>query len=335
MPKVFGEVEQPADAEIGKFAIIGAANAGKSTLINSLTGARVSIVSSRPQTTRTRIMASTTENNKQLLFLDTPGVVSRQALRRVSRSVVTSPWLTLAEADYLIILLDAYKLTEKTDEVEKYLFAQLKENVKTPAILVINKIDMVSDNEKLGLKVKEYMAKYENIAAGPIFISALGHTNVEELRDILLASTKPGKWEMPADVKCDMSDLMRVEELIRAEWFAQLEGHLPYVVRQRNVGWEEVPIPARRPRVPSSAETKATDGPENAPDAPDAQRTALVISQELVVSSSGEAKILTGAKGSVIRDIGRAANINISKALGRPVRLHLQVIVEEDTRRRK
>ncbi|ORX68539.1 P-loop containing nucleoside triphosphate hydrolase protein [Linderina pennispora] len=321
MPKVFGKIEQPVDAEVGKFVIIGAANAGKSTLINRLTNSRVSIVSARPQTTRTRIMASTTVDNRQLLFLDTPGVVSRQALRRVSRSVVTSPWTTIAEADYLIVLLDAFKLTEKTDAVEKYLFAQLGTNSKTPAILVVNKIDLVQDNDKLGEKVREYMAQYSHFVAGPVFISALGDTNVEELKQILLASTKAGDWLVPADVSSDMSDLMRVEELIRAEWFARLEGHLPYVVKQRNVGWEEVPIPPKY--VAGEGEPAAVE------------RKALVISQELVVSSKGEAKILTGAGGSVILGISRSANVNISKALGRPVRLHLQVIVEEDTRRRK
>ncbi|KAJ1948318.1 hypothetical protein EC988_005225 [Linderina pennispora] len=263
-------------------------------------------------------MASTTVDNKQLLFLDTPGVVSRQALRRVSRSVVTSPWTTIAEADYLIVLLDAFKLTEKTDAVEKYLFAQLGTNSKTPAILAINKIDLVQDNDKLGEKVREYMAQYSHFVAGPVFISALGDTNVEELKQILLASTKPGDWLVPADVSSDMSDLMRVEELIRAEWFARLEGHLPYVVKQRNVGWEEVPIPPKY--VAGEGEPAAVE------------RKALVISQELVVSSKGEAKILTGAGGSVILGISRSANVNISKALGRPVRLHLQVIVEEDTR---
>ncbi|KAJ2797362.1 hypothetical protein H4S07_005966, partial [Coemansia furcata] len=94
MPKVFGTIEQPVDAEVAKFVVIGAANSGKSTLVNRLTGAHVSVVSERPQTTRSRIMAAATVGSRQLVFLDTPGIVNRNALRRVSRTVVTSPWLT-------------------------------------------------------------------------------------------------------------------------------------------------------------------------------------------------------------------------------------------------
>ncbi|KAJ2889705.1 hypothetical protein GGI21_006463, partial [Coemansia aciculifera] len=217
MPKVFGEIEQPENAEVAKFVVIGAANSGKSTLVNRLTGAQVSIVSERPQTTRARIMAATTVGHKQLVFLDTPGIVNRNALRRVSRGVVTSPWLTLAEADVVILMLDAFKLTEKSDVVERYLFAQLEKNSTTPAILVINKLDLVQNQDKLAEKIREYAAKYPYVVEGPLFISALGNTNVDELKSLLLARTKPGKWVVPAHVSNDMSDLLRVEELIRAE----------------------------------------------------------------------------------------------------------------------
>ncbi|KAJ2000597.1 hypothetical protein H4R26_004543, partial [Coemansia thaxteri] len=300
MPKVFGAIEQPDNAEIAKFVLIGAANAGKSTLVNRLTGVHVSIVSDRPQTTRSRVMAAATVGHRQLVFLDTPGVVSRHALRRVERTVVTSPWLVLGEADVAILLLDAYKLTHKTDAVEQYLFAQLAKNSTTPAILVVNKIDLVEDQEKLGEKVRELAAMYPHIIAGPVFISALGNVNVDELKDALLARTAPGRWMMPAHTSCDMSDLMRAEELIRAQWFARLTGYLPYVVRQRNAGWEEV----SEPQAPKQ----------------------LIIKQELVVSSPGEAKILLGTGGSLIKDIGRDAANNIAEALRIPTRLHLQVL---------
>ncbi|KAI7823937.1 P-loop containing nucleoside triphosphate hydrolase protein [Kickxella alabastrina] len=334
MPKVFGPIEQPADAQIAKFVIFGAANAGKSTLVNRLTGANVSIVSARPQTTRTRIMASSTVGSKQLVFLDTPGVVSRQALRRVARTVVTSPWLTLGEADFVILLLDAYKLTQKTDEVEKYLFAQLKSNSTVPAILVVNKIDTVEDQEKLTEKVREYVDKYPHIVAGPLFISALGNVNVDELRAILLERTRPGDWVVPAHVSCDMSDLMRAEELIRAEWFARLSGHLPYVVRQRNAAWEYVDTPLRQTTYSRGNAGAAEDAEPSVRVVTRTQRV-LVIKQELVVSTGGEAKILLGAGGQNIKDICREANANIVAAMGHPVRLHLQVVVEVDTTHRK
>ncbi|KAJ2867471.1 hypothetical protein FB639_004938, partial [Coemansia asiatica] len=262
MPRVFGDIEQPPNAEIGKFVIFGAANAGKSTLVNRLIDANVSIVSARPQTTRTRIMAATTVENKQLLFLDTPGVVSRQGLRRVSRSVVTAPWLTLPEADFAVILLDAFKLTQKTDEVEQYLFRNLRSSSSVPAILVVNKIDLVEDQEKLAEKVQHYMAEYPHIVEGPLFISALGNTNVDSLKSILLSKTRPGKWEVPATVNSDMSSMMRVEELIRAEWFSRLKGHLPYVVRQKNVGWEYVDTPLMQTTTIASSASGRTENTE-------------------------------------------------------------------------
>ncbi|KAJ2239607.1 hypothetical protein GGI13_007961 [Coemansia sp. RSA 455] len=335
MPKVFGTIEQPVDAEIAKFVVIGAANSGKSTLVNRLTGAQVSVVSERPQTTRTRIMAAATVGSKQLVFLDTPGIVSRNALRRVSRTVVTSPWLTLGEADFAILLLDAYKLTQKSDAVERYLFAQLEKNSTIPAIFVVNKIDLVQDQEKLAEKIKEYMAKYPFIVNGPLFISALGNTNVDELKALLLSKTKPGDWVVPAHASSDMSDMLRVEELIRVQWFTQLTGYLPYVVRQRNVGWEEVSVP----QPPMTIYTDATsDGGNTAVLQSHVETRStkeLIIKQELIVTSAGEAKILLGKSGSKIKDIGRDAANNIAKALGIPTRLHLQVLVEPDSRSRK
>ncbi|KAJ2604990.1 hypothetical protein H4R99_001463 [Coemansia sp. RSA 1722] len=336
MPRVFGDIEQPQDAEVGKFVIFGAANAGKSTLVNRLTGANVSIVSARPQTTRTRIMAAVTIDNKQMLFLDTPGVVSRQGLRRVSRSVVTAPWLTLPEADLAIILLDAYKLTQKTDEVEQYLFKHLRTSSSVPAILVVNKIDLVEDQQKLAEKVKHYMAEYPHIVEGPLFISALGNVNVDSLKSSLLSRTAPGKWQVPASVNSDMSSMMRVEELIRAEWFSRLKGHLPYVVRQKNVAWEYVEMPIKQTTmVFAAADTASPDGAESVEHTLVRTVRTLVIKQQLTVPSGGVAKILLGADGQNIKDIGRDASNNIADALGIPTRLHLQVVVEEDTTHRK
>lgn len=311
MPKVFGSTieGQPADSQIAKFVMLGAANAGKSTLVNRLTGQKVSIVTERPQTTRTRIMASLTCDNKQMVFLDTPGVVSRQALRRVARAVVTSPWSTLREADVLVAVLDAYKLTQKTNRVEDYLFRQLKmaTDIEKPAMLVVNKIDTVEDehHELLMEKVQKYAAMYPHFSSqGPMLVSALGNVGVDRLRDWMLGQTKPGDWMVPADVHSDMSDLMQVEELVRAQWFTHLHGYLPYVIKQRNVGWQE-----------------DSDG--------------LHIRQELVVSLPSEAKILLGANGSLIKKISHQANADVFQALNRPVFLHLQVVVQKDTTKSK
>ncbi|KAJ1734576.1 hypothetical protein LPJ61_000997 [Coemansia biformis] len=313
MPKTFGAFAQPADAEVARIMLLGVANAGKSTLVNLLVGGNVSIVSPRPQTTRSRIMAAVTVGSRQLVFLDTPGVVSRQALRRVARSVVTAPWATLPEADCVVLLLDGYKLTHKTCEAEGYLLRHLDHAGASapPILLAINKIDLVEDRALLLEKVRGYQAQHSAIAGTPLLVSARDNVGVDELREQLLARTRPGRWAVPEGVASDMSDLTRVEELIRAEWFERLSGHMPYAVRQRNAGWDE-----------------AGAGAAGA-------RPTLTIKQELVVSSAGEAVILVGAGGSVVRDMAQAASRAISGALGRPARVHLQVVVEEDTRRQK
>ncbi|KAJ2790719.1 hypothetical protein H4R20_006968, partial [Coemansia guatemalensis] len=382
MPKTFGRIEQPEDAEVAKIVIVGAANAGKSTLINRLVGDEVTIVSARPQTTRTRIMASLTMGRRQLLFLDTPGIVSRKALRRVERGVVTSPWRTLSEADCIVLLLDAYKLTQKTDEVEKYLFAELPKATNIPALLVINKIDQIEDQAEDQAKLLElgrkYKGLYKGIVGEPMYISAMANIGVDELRLQLLASTRPGNWEFPADVKSDLSDLTRVEDLIRAEWFARLTGYMPYAVRQRNVGWKYVEAPVAKPLEETAPEPRVAVSEGEAAEVENGAVTAeivakvdaeiksetvaesksevgsdigikqdmpirrrkpkwpmLDIKQELLVSSGGEAKILLGKKGALLKEIAFAANRTISKALGCRVRLHLQVVIVEDRRTRK
>ncbi|KAJ2776021.1 hypothetical protein H4R18_005907 [Coemansia javaensis] len=316
MPRSFGAFEQPADAEVARVVLLGVANAGKSTLVNRLVGSDVSIVSPRPQTTRARIMAAATAGRKQLVFLDTPGVVSRQALRRVARSVVTAPWATLAEADCAVLLLDAFKITHKSCETENYLFKHLAAVPALPVLLAVNKIDLVEDHARLLARAREYQARCPAAVGAPLLISARDDVGVAELKALLLARTRPGRWEVPAGVASDMSDLVRVEELIRAEWFARMSGHMPYAVRQRNVGWHQA------------------HGAEPASGADPAQ-SVLTINQELIVPSAGEAVILVGAGGRVVRDMAQCASRTISAALGRPTRLHLQVVVQQDPRRRK
>ncbi|KAJ1836331.1 hypothetical protein LPJ63_000354 [Coemansia sp. RSA 2711] len=311
MPKVFGRFEQPADAAVAKIALIGAANAGKSTLVNRLTGAEVSIVSRRPQTTRTRIMASSTVGSRQLVFLDTPGVVSRAGLRRIARGVITAPWLTLAEADCAVLLLDAFKLTERQDVVEDGLFRHLARTKSVPAFLVFNKIDLVTDHDKLRAKAAEYRQRYRQIIGEPLFISALGNVGVDALKALLLEQARPGAWAVPAHATNDMSDLMRVEELIRAEWFERMASYLPYAIRQRNVCWEEASAPPAAPK----------------------DRPVLVIKQQLIVATSGQAKILIGSDGEHIKAISSNAARKIAEALGRLVRLHIQVVVDAGRKR--
>ncbi|KAJ1765175.1 hypothetical protein GGH19_003984 [Coemansia sp. RSA 1807] len=363
MPKVFGKFPQPDDAEVAKIVLIGAANAGKSTLVNRLTGAEVSIVSRQPQTTRTRIMASSTVGNKQLVFLDTPGIVSRAGLRRIARGTVTAPWLTLAEASFAVLMLDAYKITEKATFVEDGLFDHFSRAKTIPAFLVVNKVDLITDQEKLRSRVKHYYDQYPKIVGEPIYISAMNNVGIDDLKTKLLGLTKKGDWEVPAHVTSDMSDLTRVEEIIRAEWFELMDSYMPYVITQRNVCWEESnvlytknalfkkngpdePVHTRETEESIDAVTQYTEGkqvriiPKSDSSTLELHerplmRQVLIIKQEMIVPSGGQAKIVIGSGGEHIKTIMRNAAIKISKALRRHVRLNIQVVVEKDRRTHK
>ncbi|KAJ2162682.1 hypothetical protein GGF46_000407 [Coemansia sp. RSA 552] len=322
LPRVFPKIEQPADAEVARFVLIGTANAGKSTLVNQLVEEDVSIVSPNPHTTRTRVSGGLTRGNKQLVLIDTPGVVSRAAINRVARGVVKSPWLALAGADCIVFLLDGSRLCRKSTVTEEYLFDHICKVTKVPALLVVNKIDVVDEMDRVLGRIRGFMEQYGNVIGEPIFISALGNVGVDTLRAAMMERTKPGMWEFPANVKTDMSDLRRVEELIRSEWYSRLEGYMPYVVRQRNAGWKEGEPEAGDALSRLTQAELGGAGP----------RRSLQISQELIVSSANEAKILLGAKGERIREMASSASRRISRALDRSVRVHLQVVIDKSKR---
>lgn len=141
LPKVVRDFEQPANSEIVKVALIGSPNVGKSTIVNDLVKSVVSIVSVRPHTTRERIKAVLTHENKQVVFYDTPGVVPEKNISRLNRELVTSSWKAIEDADHLLVVMDCNKLLEHSLATESYIFERLaKLERKIPATLVFNKV---------------------------------------------------------------------------------------------------------------------------------------------------------------------------------------------------
>ncbi|KAF9112796.1 Era Like 12S Mitochondrial RRNA Chaperone 1 [Mortierella sp. AM989] len=298
LPKATRDFDQPENAEIAKIAIIGSPNVGKSTIVNDLVKSTVSIVSIRPHTTRERIKAVMTHENKQIVFYDTPGVVPEKNISRLNRELVTASWKAIEDADHLLVVMDCNKLLEHSLITESYIFQRLKEfENRIPATLIFNKVDLVKGrDEKLQEFVHDYNQQFPNFIK-TIFTSAQSPmVGIQELRSHLLSLTQPGPWLYPADQKSDQADLSRVEDMIRSELYAILK--VPYNVKQVNVGWTEL------------------------------EDDVLRIDQNLVVERPGLKKIIVGTNGSVIRDLTLNARQHIGKALQRRVMLNLQVKVK-------
>ncbi|CAO3567427.1 unnamed protein product [Mortierella alpina] len=298
LPKVVRNFPQPENSEIVKIAIIGSPNVGKSTIVNDLVKSVVSIVSVRPHTTRERIKAVLTHENKQVVFYDTPGVVPQKNISRLNRELVTSSWKAIEDADHLLVVMDCNKLLEHSLATESYIFERLvKLEKKIPATLVFNKMDLVKGRDE---KIQEFAAEYNQ--QFPNFVKTIytcaqsSKVGIQELRSHLLSLTAPGLWLYPAEQKSDQADLSRVEDMIRSELYAILK--VPYNVKQVNVGWTEL------------------------------EDNVLRIDQNLVVDRPGLKKIIVGSNGSVIRDLTLNARLNIGRALQRRVMLNLQVKVK-------
>ncbi|KAF9942356.1 Era Like 12S Mitochondrial RRNA Chaperone 1 [Mortierella antarctica] len=298
LPKVVRNFPQPANSEIVKIALIGSPNVGKSTIVNDLVKSAVSIVSVRPHTTRERIKAVLTHENKQIVFYDTPGVVPEKNISRLNRELVTSSWKAIEDADHLLVVMDCNKLLEHSLATESYIFERLaKLERKIPATLVFNKMDLVKGRDE---KIQEFAAEYNQLF--PNFVKTIytcaqsSKVGIQELRSHLLSLTAPGAWLYPAEQKSDQADLSRVEDMIRSELYAILK--VPYNVKQVNVGWTEL------------------------------EDNVLRIDQNLVVDRPGLKKIIVGSNGSVIRDLTLNARLNIGRALQRRVMLNLQVKVK-------
>ncbi|KAK9765261.1 hypothetical protein K7432_006537 [Basidiobolus ranarum] len=293
LPQVYENIEQPPNPHLLRVAIIGAANAGKSTMVNQLVGDEISIVSERPQTTRERILGVMTEENTQIVFLDTPGVIPNKNRLRLVREIVSAPWHTINEAEHLLILIDGPEAVKRFSVAETYLFERLKD-INVPATLVLNKMDLVEDKDMVTLLTEHYQKQYGNIMR-TIYTSALHNVGVSDVKEWLMTLAKPNNWVYPKQQKGEMSDLKRVEELIRAEFFSRLHSYLPYTIRQENTGWTNIPSGALR------------------------------IDQNIIVDKPSQEKIIVGAQGKIIKEVTAAATGRIARVLKRPVHLYLKV----------
>lgn len=277
----------------GFVAIVGAPNAGKSTLVNRLVGTKVSIVSPKVQTTRTRVLgiALVEEEGAQVIFIDTPGIFKPKL--RLERAMVRAAWSGAADADMVALVVDAKK---GYDEEVEAILASLKEAGRR-AILVLNKIDLVKRDQLLGLTAK---LTESGIIDDVFMISAEKGDGTGDLLRHCAARLPEGPWHFPEDEVSDMPQLMLACEIVREQLFNRLHQELPYAALVEGEKWEE-----------------RDDG---------SVRIDLVI----YVRRDGQKAIVLGKGGAQIKAIGAAARQELEKLLERPVHLFLFVKVRED-----
>ena len=274
----------------GFVALIGEPNAGKSTLLNRMVGAKVSIVTHKVQTTRARIRGVAMEGESQIVFVDTPGLF--QPRRRLDRAMVAAAWGGAADADGVVLMVEAHRgLTEGVSRILEGL-GDIG-NGRTVA-LAINKIDRVEAPVLLGLAEK-LNAEYD--FAETFMISAEKGHGVDTLRQWLAGQVPEGEWLYPEDQIADLPMRMIAAEMTREKLTLRLHQELPYQLTVETEKWEE--------RKDGSAK----------------------IDQLIYVMRDGHKGIVLGNKGETIKAVGKAAREELEEFLGRKVHLFLQVKV--------
>jgi len=281
---------QGGNTSCGFIALIGAPNAGKSTLLNAMVGSKVSIISHKVQTTRALIRGIAVEGQSQLIFVDTPGIFSPR--RRLDRAMVTTAWSGAHEADLVGVLIDSRR---GLDEEAEGILGKLGD-VKPPKLLILNKVDVVAKEALLDL------AKLANAAAhfeATFMISALTGDGVVDLKTWLAQRVPPGPWLYPPDQMSDAPIRQLAAEITREKLFERLHQELPYHSTVETEVWKEL---------------RAGD---------------IRIEQTIYVERESQRKIVLGKGGQTIKAIGEAARKEIAEVIEAKVHLFLFVKVRE------
>jgi GTPase len=274
----------------GIVAVIGAPNAGKSTLVNQLVGQKVAIVSAKAQTTRARLLGIAIAGETQIILADTPGIFAPK--RRLDRAMVHAAWEGAQSADAILLVVDPIK--QRRHELEP-LLESLKDRPERK-LLALNKVD-ASAKEPLLALAQDLTAKVD--FAEVFFVSALTGDGVPELKAHLASLMPEGPWHYPEDQVSDASERLLAAEVTREQLYKQLHEELPYDSAVR---------------------------PESYTQRPDG---SVEIRQQIVVGRDSQKPIVLGKRGARIKAIGEAARQELSEILGVPVHLFLHVKVDE------
>ncbi|RCL03099.1 MAG: GTP-binding protein Era [Candidatus Tokpelaia sp. JSC189] len=273
----------------GFVALVGASNAGKSTFVNQLVGAKISIVTHKMQTTRTLVRGIVIHNNTQIVLVDTPGIF--QPRKRFDRALVSTAWGGVRDADIVLVIVDVQ--AGLSGEVAA-IFSGLK-RMHHPRILVLNKIDRV--NKQLLLELTAAIINEKAPFERVFMVSALNGSGCGDVLDYLAKALSEGPWYYPEDQISDMSVHQLAAEITREKLYLRLHDELPYSSIIETERWEE-----------------RKDG-------------SVCIEQVVYVERKSQKKIVLGHKGSTIKFIGQVARKEISEILKRPVHLFLFVKV--------
>lgn len=279
----------------GFVSVIGRPNVGKSTLVNSLIGQKIAIMSDKPQTTRNKILCVLTLEDAQILFIDTPGI--HKPKHKLGEYMVRQAEATLKEVDVILFVVDA---TEEMGAGEQYILERLA-SVKTPVILVVNKIDLIT-KEKLLPIIEKYCSHYRFAAVVPI--SAMHKDNLEGLVKEIKDRLSAGPQYYPDDMVTDQPERLIVAELVREKVLSLTREEIPHAIA---VDVEEI------------AERANED---------------VYIRAVIYVERDSQKGIVIGAGGSLLKEIGRLARTDIQNLLGSKVFLDLWVKVKKDWRNR-
>ena len=280
-----------AQTRSGFVTLIGAPNAGKSTLVNRLVGTKVSIVTHKVQTTRALVRGIITEDQTQIVLVDTPGIFKPK--RRLDRAMVTTAWGGARDADLVLILLDAQGGLNESAEA---LLTSL-ENTRQKKILILNKVDRVDPPKLLELaQAANEKVKFEST----FMISALNGSGCKDLLKYLVAQMPYGPWYYPEDQISDMPMRQLAAEVTREKLYLRLHEELPYSSTVETEKWEE-----------------RKDG-------------SVRIEQVVYVERDSQKKIVLGHKGETIKAIGQASRKEMSAILEQPVHLFLFVKVRDN-----
>ncbi|KUO55409.1 MAG: GTPase Era [Sphingomonadales bacterium BRH_c3] len=282
--------EKSSSSHCGVVAVIGAPNAGKSTLVNQLVGQKVAITSPKAQTTRARMLGIALHDNVQMILVDTPGIFAPR--RKLDRAMVSAAWEGAEAADAVLLLVDPVK--QRRHELEPLLEALAKRPERK--FLVLNKVDVAKKEPLLAL-AQELGGKVD--FADVFFVSALTGDGVPEMKAALAKLMPEGPWHYPEDQVSDASERLLATEVTREQLYRQLHEELPYDSAVRPESYQHRP-----------------DG-------------SVEIHQQIVIGRDSQKPIVLGKGGSRIKAIGEAARAELSEMLGVKVHLFLHVKVSE------
>ncbi|MEN6543261.1 GTPase Era [Parvibaculum sp.] len=289
------DTAKPQETKCGFVAIIGAPNAGKSTLLNAMVGSKVAIVTHKVQTTRARIRGIAIEGDTQIVFVDTPGIFKPK--RRLDRAMVDAAWGGAGDADVIILMVDTER--ERGEDLQRVLDG-LKEQGRK-AVLVLNKADIMT-SEKGREKLLKLAAELNEtgLFTRTFMISALTGDGVADLKRYIADQMPKGAWHYPEDQTADVPLRSLAAEVTREKLFLRVHDELPYELTVETESWEQ-----------------KKDG-------------SIRIQQVIFVQRDSQKKIVLGAGGQTIKTVGQLARKELEEMLETKVHLFLFVKVREN-----